>query len=348
MTNNFKGIFLDKERIDDVLRSGLAGVAVLGPTTKEKFVEYKVEAVGQQPATLQIFHKVDGTTTLHYKVGANQHLSYKAAEVIAAGCLRTEYEPRPLVLAKLGVEDFRFLIEHLKHDWKFEVGEEPLEHGQRFRVKKGIGDEVVLHLYNTGKFLMQGKAREVYGIVAQILCEVTPDKKQVVDAQLKSFHVEGVTSTDLLEELRQWIPSAMGLLGDAGAAIIAPSLALAKLAVQLPDYSAFAFPALKGLEAYMKVIMARHGYSVRNTVGFGDYLVDGGTLKPSVRQKMDCPHTVAAVEKSYNLYHKHRHSLFHVEANVEMSRILDDKAAAVGIIHEVLNNIEKTASAMSP
>lgn len=345
MKKTFKGVFLDKNRIDDVLRFALPEIVIDGPEQKQGYIQYTLTPPEGPVGMLQIFHKADGTSTLHYKVGANQDLSYLAAEFIDAECRRTEYQPRPLALDTITEANWDFLLGHLKDDWGFELTEEPLQHGRRFRVKKCAGDEVLLHRYHNGTFLMQGKAREVYSIVANVLCEITPDKKEVVSAQLKSFDVYGLKASEVTEELTQWVPSAVGILGETGVAIMSPSLALVKLEMQLPDYSAFAHPVLRGLEAYMKALMGKHGYVVKNNTGFGDYF-NGNVLKISVRDRMNCVHTVAAVEESYAVYNKHRHSLFHVDANIDSSRILEDKEEAVSIIHEVLQSIQRTASAI--
>ncbi|MYM95611.1 type II toxin-antitoxin system RnlA family toxin [Duganella vulcania] len=343
MTAKLNSIFLDASKIDAAIRDFRGDMKVDGPTVKEKFTEYQLSTPDALPALLHVYHRVDGTITLTPTVGKNQDLSRAVAEHVANTCKKTEYEQRPLVLQQITEKDWQFMLDHLSDDWKFQVTQEQLEHGVRFRVKKAHGDEVVIHRYNTGRFLMQGKAREVYGIVSSVLCELAPDKQAIVQAQLVAFDLPQVKAKDLLEELKQWTPSAVEILGDAGAAIIAPSLALMKLNVELTDYSAFAYPALKGLEAYMKALMAEHGMPIKNVVGFGSSF-NGPKLKSGVCAKINCQHTVAAVEKSYDLYNRHRHSLFHADANVELSRIIEQKQEAVSIVHDVLRTIEQTAS----
>lgn len=336
-------IYLDASKIEGAIKSFRSDMSVGGPAVKEKFTEYQLTVPGAPVGVLHVYHRADGTTTLHYKVGKNQELSLAVAEHVATACKKTEYEQRPLVLEAIAQKDWDFLIAHLGDDWKFQVTQEKLEHGVRYKIKKAEGDEVFLHRYNTGRFLMQGKARELYGVVASLLCELTPDKQAIVQAQLATFNLEQVKAQDLLEELKQWTPSAVNILGGAGAAIIAPSLALAKLNIELTDYSAFAYPALRGLEAYMKALMAAHGEAISNAAGFGSSF-NGPKLKSGVAMRIKCPSTVAAVEASYALYNKHRPSLFHTEANVEFSRIIERKEEAVGIVHDVLRTIEQTAS----
>ncbi|MES2260652.1 MAG: type II toxin-antitoxin system RnlA family toxin [Pseudomonadota bacterium] len=343
MAVKLNSIFLDADKIDGAIRSFRADMTVDGPTVTEQFSAYKLTIPDSPSGLLHVHYRIDSTVTLNASVGKNKELSLAVAEHVANTCKKTEYEPRPLGLDKVTKQDWDFLIDYLRDEWKFQVTEEKLEHGVRFRVKKAQGDEVFLHFYNTGRFLMQGKAREVYGVVASLLCELTPDKQAIVQAQLISFDLTQVKAQDLLKELKQWTPSAVDILGDAAAAIIAPSLALAKLNIELTDYSAFAYPALRGLEAYMKSLMAEHGVAISNAAGFGSSF-NGPKLKSGVSAKINCQSTVAAVEISYALYNKHRPSLFHTEANVEFSRIIERKEEAVGIVHDVLRTIEQTAS----
>lgn len=343
MTKNLAGLFLDGTLIDVAIRNFDLDADVVGPTDRKGYLEYVLTQTGEKPATLHVYFRKDGMTTLSTKVGGNQELSQQVGEHVAMACKKKEFKQRQLGLDSISTSHWEALLSHLSTECNFVVTAEPLQHGVRFRVKKGPGDEVNLHRYSTGSFLMQGKCRDVYGAVAATLCALVPNKREMVEAQLKSLDLENIKASDLMSELSARVPSAMIWLGDVGAAIIAPSLAVTKVTIDLPDYSLFAYPALRGLESYMKAIMAKFGYPVKNEAGFSNYFA-GPTLKMSIREAMNSQSTCEAVEISYALYNKHRHGLFHADANPEFSRTIDTQAEAAAIVEEVLYTLEHTAS----
>lgn len=350
MTQNLKNLSLDAAKIEGAVHSfPRLKSATLKKTAK--FDEYciqmeKQEDAEQQDALLHVYSRTDGKFTLMATVGKNQALSFELAKHVAETCKLVVREQRPLTLARLDEADWQFLMDHLR-DYGYEISERPLEHGQRFDVKKDQHDYVNLNRYTrAGNFLMQGKAREVYGAVVDILTEQLPDKRELVEAQLKTYDVKEVKVDALFDELRQHAPSAVNLLGDTGAAILAPALALSKLDIQLPDYSCIAYHALRGLEAYMKAIMSKNSHAVENHVGFGKCMELGGTrLSAGIRGSMTNEEAIA-VENGYALLKADRNPLFHADANPEMSRILPDKADATSIMYSVLHLLETTAAAI--
>lgn len=347
MTQNLKSLFLDHSKIDGAVRSFPGNTAVTGPTVLEKFTEYEIKMDGQEVAKLHVYTRNDSTITLSPSVGKNQILSRKVAEHVAVLCKRAMYEQRPLSIEHISEADWQFLLKHLAEDYGFKVTEGAVPYGVRFDVKKGPHDQVNLNRYTkSGKFLMQGKAREVYAAVVEILSEHLADKREIVEAQLKTYDVTDVKIDVLFDELRQHVPSAMGLLGDTGAAVLAPALALAKLNIDLPDYSCIVYPALRGLELYIKAIMAKRGHPVLNRAGFDNYLDAGGArLKISIRDSMTSQEA-GAVEEGYLFHKQERHPLFHADANPDMTRIIVDKAEAAALLHSVLHLIERTAAAI--
>ena len=52
--------------------------------------------------------------------------------------------------------------------------------------------------------------------------------------------------------------------------------------------------------------------------------------------------TCKVIERAYNFYHKHRHSLFHTEYIVAGTRIIERKQVAYELILEAIRLIEET------
>lgn len=344
MSANLSKIFLDTSLIELAVRNFDTNAEVAGPKQHPNFDEYTVTLTGEKSATLHVYKRNDGLTTLNAKVGGNQALSQRLGEHVANACRKKEYKQRQLSLGAITTAHWDGLIKHLGEVGDFNVTEEKHEDAVRFRVRKGPGDEVLLHRFTTGSFLMQGKCRDTYATVAATLCALVPNKREMVQAQLKALELDHVKADELLAELQGRIPSAMRWFGEVGAAILAPCLAVSKVTIDLPDYSMFVHPAFRGLEAYMKTILVEHGYAASNSVGIGRNYFNGARLLVSVRDRIGCEYKCRAVEEAYALYEKHRHSLFHVDANVETSRTIDTQDEAISLVDEVLRCLQDTAS----
>lgn len=339
--SDLKQLLLEREKIQPAIIDFAAGRPVSGPTDKGNRVEYEIDVADDQPvALLHVLFRDDGTTTLSYKVGKNQKKSEEIARHVASVATAAKaLEPKPLSLKNLQLDVWEMLLELLKEE-SFEVSEEHLQHGVRFRVKAGRGDDVLLHRYDTGSFLMQGKARTAYGKVVSILSELAVDKKPLIDAQLETYEIKSVSSEGLLAELEECIPSACSILGDGVKCMLAPALAFSKLKIELPDYSALTHPALRGLEACIKqLFLTFGGYEIKSREGFAPYFA-GRSLKTGVKLKVGCAKTTGAIENLYELYNKHRPGLFHSDGVPEMSRLIESRQEAVALIQDVLHTIE--------
>ncbi|NMM11917.1 MAG: hypothetical protein HHJ17_00035 [Rhodoferax sp.] len=338
--SDFKKLSLDPKKILPAIIGCSAGKKVTGPIDKDKFHEYEIEGQDGQPsALLHVYLRDDGTTTLHPKVGKNQPLSESIAQHVATHASRKIFEPRPLSLKTLPEDEWTVLIDLLREEG-FEVESQPLANCVRFKVKAGLGDEVYLHRYNTGSFLMQGKPWNAYGTVVSLLSELSADKKPLIDAQLETYQITAVTSAGLLDELEQRLPCACSMLGDAVKCMFAPALAFIKIDIELPDYSAFAHPALRGLEACIKqLLLDGGGFQVKKMDGIGSYF-DHARLKSGIKIKMSSHQMIGAVENFYDLYNKHRHGLFHADGVPEMSRLVETRQEAVTLIESVFHIVE--------
>jgi hypothetical protein len=141
--------------------------------------------------------------------------------------------------------------------------------------------------------------------------------------------------------LKTLIPNAYDFVGDKLVSIISPALALRKLAIELSDYSCFTFPALRGLEGYVKLLFVHKIGVTIGKDGFGEHFQNNGELKTTIKSKHDLK-TCHAIENSYQYYRNQRHGLFHTDAIIETTRIISNKHDADNIIENVTKIIEET------
>ncbi|MBK7897943.1 MAG: type II toxin-antitoxin system RnlA family toxin [Betaproteobacteria bacterium] len=340
--NDFKKLTLDVTKIEPAIREFADGRSVVGPVEKGLLLEYEVEGTEGQPSgLLHVYPREDGTVTLQPKVGKNQEMSLRLAQHVAERAARKTYEQRPLSIKNIPTELWGVLLEVLGESG-FELEEQSLPHGVRFKVKAGGGDEVFIHHYSNGSFLMQGKPWNAYGMVVSVLSELSDDKRPLIEAQLQTYSITEITSDGLLSELEERLPAACTMLGDGVKCMFAPALAFLKLDIDLPDYSAFAHPALRGTEACIKqLLLSKGGYEVKNQEGLASYF-DRDRLKSSVRLKMGCQKSIVAVENLYGLYNRHRPGLFHADGIPEMSRLVESRKEVVALIESVFHTVESS------
>lgn len=340
--SSFKALLLKRDLIPVAVDEFAAGRSVDGPRDKGKYEEYTLSDGDTPPALLHVYHRDDGTVTLNPRVGKNQDLSVALATFVAEKCKELKLEQRPLSLKKLQEEQFESLLNVLR-EYGYTVEQQPHKDAVRYKVGRKA-DVVYLHRYTTGRFLMQGAARVVYSMVVDSLAQLCPEVEELVQSQLDVFQVDEITAEGSLRDLEQLIPAAYHRMGDAVRCMLAPSLSLIRLKIELPDYTVFVMPALRGLEGYMKQVMLEHDIEVNSKEGWGGYF-QGAKLKSGVAARISSPGAVCGLEKCYGILCKHRNGLFHADANPELSRLIDKPAEARDLVYEVLNTIEIAALA---
>lgn len=337
----YAALTLDASKIEDAIRA-FPGNKNTSPTVEGKgFKSYTIDVDTEQQAMLQVYLRGDDKITLKYKLGKNQALSERVAKHVADSCPANAVETKPLSLKFISVEDWKFLQESLAAD-DLKVEAEELAHGERFKVSATLKDQVYIHRFNTGKFLMQGKTRSAYSAVVNALNYTSMDRKELIESQLAIVPVTIVESGPLMAELEQRIPTAWRKMDEALRTILAPALLVHKLSVDLPDYSLMVFPALRGMEGSIKDLFAKRGYVPGTRLSLGDYF-DQTTkgVHAATKLKIGCPDTCTAVEMIYFHFSAHRNGLLHVDSVVATTRVIERQSEAAEIVDTTLHLIEK-------
>lgn len=341
---SFKGIILNRELIEKTLNSYDENIKVESEK-KDKYVEYRIFNPPQDIALLHVYYLNNGSTTLTYKVGKNHALSLKLAEHIKEKCAVGSNITKPsLSISNVTEDKISLILEFLKEECGASVSDFiEIQHGRQCKVVGKQSDTLTFNLFNTRKLQLQGKPSLLYSEAIEILSELF-DYKEVIHAQLKVVQVD-ITADEVVSELKVLMPNAYDFIGNKLVSIISPALALQKLDIELTDYSCFSFPALKGLEGYLKLLFVNNLNITIGRDGFGEYFQMNSSkeleLKHDIRVTTEM--TVChAIEKSYKYYRSHRHGLFHVDSVPEMSRLVSNINEAKTIINTILQIIEET------
>lgn len=341
---NFKKLNLDSRKIEAAIQEWAGIDEKPSPQQRGNGNHYTVQKNGNE-ILLILYLNGDGTTTLT-PAGKNKDLSIELAEFIVGKCLITEKKNFDLSFKKVPEQDFSRLLAFLCEDRNAEIIDENSTVNRRLvKIKGPFSDEITLTYYSNKTVLVQGKPLSLYVDIKLFFYEILP-LEEVVEKEAEEYNID-IKINDIRYQLGQFMPKANSYLEERIIKVITPSLSLLKLNIQLEDYSPFAFPALRGLEGYMRQLLRDKGSD--NSVKFVGNL--GKLFKLRVDELQDfaktdiaCDATCEAIEKAYTYWKSKRHPYFHMDKRIEMTPIIYNKEDAEAIVHETLTLIEETYS----
>jgi hypothetical protein len=344
----FKNLNIDRNKIDETIQRWAGLDSKPEPLKKGAGAHYCITKDGREIRLIMYF-KNDGTTSIDPTAGKNREISKELAEYIKDKCLITDRKSFSLSFKDVSDEDFSLLLEFLTKELEANVTEDNRSDIRRLlRVKGRLKDEIVITYYNNKTVLVQGKPLNLYIEIKLFFYEIL-SFEQVVKTESDTYKVD-LNVAEIRHELESYLPTAFSFLDDRLIRILTPSLSLAKLDIQMEDYSSFAFPALRGLEGYIRQLLKFKGNDggVKNANKLGSLFKedvnDYSWLQDFAKSDIDCDATCSALEKSYNFWKSKRHPYFHVDRHIQMTPIIWNKGDAETIIHEALTLIEETYS----
>jgi hypothetical protein len=125
---------------------------------------------------------------------------------------------------------------------------------------------------------------------------------------------------------------------------LASALALTKSEIPLMDYGAVAFPAVKGLEGVLKSELTKSGFDLTDFRDFGTYfeskVVGQYVMRTDYATHAKEPHA-AEFANCYTVYYRQRHTLAHMNADPETSRVLATMLEAKSVVTSIFHTIER-------
>jgi hypothetical protein len=344
---SYSNLNLDQARIPNLLATALPGGTVGPLVPKGKYHECTLEREGKQGLIHFYFNK-DGTTTIQTKVGKNPDISVLVAEHVKKSALIDERANFSLALKSLTTENVGLLMDYLREEASASITTTALTKQPKhtmYRAQGKQGDTLVFKHFANGTLQVQGKPLHLYRETIAFLSEYL-SLEDVVKSQSDVYRV-AIDARMVRDELEAFLPTAHAFLGQTLTKILSASVTLRKIDVTLDDYSAFVFPALKGLEGYIKKLFATKGIAIQRGEGFKDYFERNATrssfiLTQDARGQIGCARTCDAIQKCYTIFNIHRHRLFHADAISDASRIISTREEAIALIDMVLAEIESS------
>lgn len=342
--NPFAKVPMNPEKVPGVLKA--AGVTDL--QVKEPSPGKQVQYFGTFKGTkffLNVYINGSGNCTVGKANGYDEGVFSHLAQLVIDECKWGAAAKLEVSLPKFETEQVDGLVEFLT-SLGAEVAEEADAANYTLRRIKGPqGDVLTVKHYTNGTLQLQGKHAQVAVWTLDFLRTAMP-LDDFLEQQRKVYQLP-LTVADTKRELVTRIPNAHDELQDEVRIQLSSALALTKVGVELEDYAALTFPALRGLEGVcFQLLRADCGLAPPKNAQLGEYFVEV-VGKPGT-YCMRSPHG-DSVAKSlqnflgvcYTTWHKQRHRLFHMDGTVETSRILDNRADAVSLVSEVFAVIDQ-------
>jgi len=343
----FKKLNLDQDKVEKYLKESKKNGFLLSDGIKGHGRHCAFKRDGEK-CLLIIFLKKNGTTTIQYTAGTNHELSKLFAEEIIEFCKISDNNSASCTFRNIQQEEFQFIEEFITEEIAGSSHEILEDNNQKIRIIASgrANDKATIIYYKTTKtVLLQGKPLPIFQEIKLFFYELISDD-DIIENENQVFDIN-ITRNDINASLREYMPTAINFLDKKIIKIMTPALALNAINIDLDDYTCFSFPALRGIEGYIKQLFKKSykEYKHNNKIGslFGKLNAQNlFPLQEFVKNKIKCPYTIEALEASYNLYYSKRHPYFHIDKHISSTPIIESKNIAQAINVEIFATIEST------
>lgn len=241
-------------------------------------------------------------------------------------------------------EEVVTLISIIQNDYT-NINVTKMSEDKRITFKLKMDNSVLsVTIFKTGTVLVQGRMNALFQIFTSYFTELIDEKeivpvlKNAYKMEIDSRQIESVFK-DLFRSLPKDYPSSMNTL-------LKQSVINMTNHIKSEDYGQYVFPSFRALEGHLKYLLRKR--EIKYTGNFNMfnknqqtnqyYLTNTGNTDASQKQQ---------IETCYNLWKKHRDTLFHFgesvgNTNVDDTRLISTYEEACELIKECLITIQET------
>lgn len=333
---NFKDLNLDTTKIENIVKQ-LKDCTIKSTNTTDKTTTFKIDKNGI--SCILIIHyntKNKGTTTLQIQ-GKGIELGQEICQKIKKETLICEL---PDINQSIIITDEHFeeLIKLVKENFNDHITEKEISGGTSYIFQKSKEGKFTFNFYKKSrKLLLQGKTLHFFSFIVNILTNQDYDILHEILSGSKVVELE--KSVKLLNE---HLPTLAPKLPLQVKNVVTPSLQLIKVNMNFPDYSIILFPALKTMEHVIINVLEENDIDYNSKIGFNMFSL----WSPTNSYKLDTKFTQlkditkSKLEKCYTFYHKQRHGLFHLGADLTEIRTIETREIALELLFECIDLME--------
>ncbi len=334
----FRNLNLKQELFDEVLNS-FPDITNIDKEMKGTTTQYKI-FVNSKTVLLNVYFKTDGTTTIMYKTGKEQDTGLEIATFLKEELLISDLKTVAFSLKGITNENFKILLEYLKEEEEeIQIDFESKASGDKYTLESKYNDKFTITRYNNNNTLFQGKPLYIFSEIKIFLSDIL-DIAQIIDVENAIYKIN-IDLVDIKDELQTTLSQSSSYLCETTKKMLTSALVFNKLDIELEDYTAFAFPALRAMESYIKKQLKDEGINIGDKFHQFTKISSNYVLTEEYRSQINCVKKESSIETCYNYYHANRHTLFHTPAIGAVARVLNKNEAGT-IIDKVFEIIERT------
>lgn len=316
--NPYQDLNLDMEKVEGcLLNAGVTEIVCDQSNARELKFTFVFET---QRTMLKFFPKNGGVYTIGKSTGLTAHFD-KFAEIVKHECCVSTQQKLEFT-TKLEDEDFFSLFDFLISE-SVSIEEHKEEaHCKVFTATGERGDKIRIKKYKNKSVQFQGRYLSTAILINDFLCNVL-SIQELLTQQISTFKIP-ITQQQVSAELLDKIPASHDSIHEQVRKQLACSLALSKIDVELEDYCAISFPALRALEGYLFQVLSRN-FKPKNSSKMGEYFErkSDGTYALTPLHAQACDQITAAVAgECYTYWHAERHGTFHMNTVLEATRTI--------------------------
>lgn len=290
---------------------------------------------------LGVFENKNGTTTLSCLAGQDKAVFAELATIVREQCATGAPGKVDFSMRNVKSDAIAPFLAFLASECVEVNEQQPTDRCKQHRCTGKQGDTLTVNVYTNGTVQCQGAGGMLAAHAIDYLSNVLTFKETIA-LQLKTFQVE-MTVEAALDGLAGSLNKSYPKLGETVKAQFASALALTKVKMELADFGAIAFPALRGLEGVLKSELTNGGFELKKSSDFGDYF-ERATVGQFVMKELHADFTkeprATELARLYTLFNNQRHGLAHMGADPETSRVLATMDEAKSIVFDVFGSIE--------
>lgn len=334
-TNNFKNIPIDHDRVESCLR----GIGIEDLSVNQKSPKHVIYygTIDGDCFSLNLYINNDGKCTLGRSTGFSNAAFEKVASQIAEKC-RYGAKNRLEISIQISDEHPAAIVDFLCSQGGKVIEEVDQNLYKQWRIQGPRGDAVVLKSYKNKTFQAQGVHAQLATWLLDYLSNVL-SLDEILDQQRRIYAIP-LTTQEVKNELKSRIPAVHDYLAETVRKQFSSAYALSKISIELEDFAALAFPALRGVEGFcFQVLRGECHFDPSARAQLGDYFEPfGSNYRMREVHRIGINSTLQELlDQSYCMWHKQRHSLFHMDGTVETTRVITSREEAARISSEVLD-----------
>lgn len=297
-------------------------------------------------ASISVFLNKGGTTSF-CAIGKNHDLSNLFIDYLIEECKRSNSKGNVISYKNIEQADFDLLLEYFGEDDSIVEDIQPYKKNDQLEVYKLHSiykDEITITRYSNKTILIQGRPLYLFNEAKSFINELIIDFNQVVEVESDTYKID-IDANEVRSELKDRLFSVYDQIDEKILKVMTPALSLMKIDVNLEDYSCCIYPALRGLEGYIRMLFNNFSTDHKSANKIGVYFDETKDYQPKqfLIDDLKNPVVCNALKSAYVIYQKHRNPLFHTDdKNAQLTRLTHTKETANSLINEIFDVINQT------